>query len=66
MKIDKAIKIASKELNISEIKSSLLDAEILLSKAINKDRKFIILNSDKEINNQEYEYFKKFKSIFNS
>ncbi len=59
MKIDKAIKIASKELNRSEIKSSLLDAEILLSKVINKDRKFIILNSDKEINNQEYEYFKK-------
>ena len=59
MKIDKAIKIASKELNRSEIKSSLLDAEILLSKVINKDRKFIILNSDKEIDNQEYEYFKK-------
>ena len=59
MKIDTAISEASKELKNNNIKSFLLDCEILMSTAINKDREYVLLNLDKEININEYEYFKK-------
>ena len=58
MKIDTAISEASKELKNNNIKSFLLDCEILMSKAINKDREFVLLNLDKEINYYEHEYYK--------
>jgi release factor glutamine methyltransferase len=59
MKIEIAINKASKELKKNNIKSALLDSELLLSKVINKDREFIILNSEQNINEKDYCYFKK-------
>ena len=47
MNIFSALKKADKYLKINNIKSSRLDSEILLSKAINQDRKYIILNPKK-------------------
>ena len=55
--IKKAIKEASTILKINNIKSYLLDSEILMSKAIKKDRKFIILNSEKNLSEETKEYF---------
>ena len=49
MNLELAIKSASIELKRNKIKSPYLDSEILMSKAINKDREFIILNLKKEI-----------------
>ena len=59
MKIDIAIQQANVILKRNSIKSSLLDSEILISKAINKSREYIILNLHKEINKDDYLYFKK-------
>ena len=59
MKIDTAISEASKELKNNNIKSFLLDCEMLMSTAINKDREYVLLNLDKEIDINEYEYIKK-------
>ena len=49
MNIEIAIKNAFKELKKNNISSALLDSELLLSKVIKKDRKFILLNLDKEL-----------------
>jgi len=49
----KAIKILSK----LDMKNPILDSEILLSKAINKDRKHIILNSYEKINEKNLDNF---------
>ena len=43
MKLKLAIKEAFNELKKSNIKSALLDSEILISQAINKNREFISL-----------------------
>ena len=43
MNIQFALSEANKILAKNDIKSSKLDSEILLSKILNKDRKFIIL-----------------------
>ena len=59
MNLEKAIDIASTKLKKKKIKSSILDCEILMSKAINNSRKFIILNLKKEIKNSNYNHFKK-------
>ncbi|MDA9653389.1 peptide chain release factor N(5)-glutamine methyltransferase [Candidatus Pelagibacter sp.] len=59
MKLQTAIEKACKELKKNNIKSALLDSELLISKAINKNREFVILNSDKNINEKDYLYFKK-------
>ena len=59
MNFEKAIEIANKELKKNKIKSSVLDCEILMSKAINNNREFIILNSKKEIKDNSYNHFKK-------
>ena len=59
MKIDIAIQQANVILKRNYIKSSLLDSEILISKAINKSREYIILNLHKEINKDDYLNFKK-------
>ena len=53
MNIEIAIKNACKELKKKDIRSALLDSELLLSKVIKKDRKFILLNPDKELNQNE-------------
>ena len=49
MKLETAIKYGCHKLKINNIESAVLDSEILLSKAINKSRKFMILNSNYEV-----------------
>ena len=49
MNIRQAILNAHKVLSKNQIKSAGIDCEILLSKVL-KDRKYVILNSDKELN----------------
>jgi len=59
MNIGKAINQASQILKRNEIKSFELDAEILMSQVIKKDRKYIILNPNMELSNKDlkdYEY----------
>ncbi len=58
MNIEIAIKNACKELKKNKINSALLDSELLLSKVIKKDRKFILLNLDKELNKSDQDRFK--------
>ena len=41
------------------ILSAQLDTEILMAKALGKNREYIILNHDKVLNNKDLEYFKK-------
>ena len=59
MNFETAINLATTELKKKKIKSCLLDCEILMSKVMNKNREFIILNSKKEIKNNLYNHFKK-------
>ena len=59
MKIETAIKQANTILKNNFIKSSLLDSELLISKAINKNREYIILNLDKEIKEDDYLNFQR-------
>ena len=59
MNLETAINIANKELKKKKIKSSILDCEILMSKAINNSREFVILNSKKKIKKNNYNHFKK-------
>ena len=57
MNIEIAIKEACKELKNNQIESALLDSELLLSTVIKKDRKFILLNPDKELDqNDQYNF----------
>ena len=62
MNIEIAIKNASLELKNNLIKSPLLDCELLMSKVLKKDKKFIILNSKKKLSNDLYGEFKKLVS----
>ena len=59
MNILTAINEASEVLKKNHIKSPKLDSEILLSKIIKKDRKYIILNSNKELKNNYFIMFNK-------
>ena len=59
MNIEIAIKNAFKELKKNNINSALLDSELLLSKVIKKDRKYISLNGNKNINEKELYFFEK-------
>ena len=59
MKIKKAIDSGFILLKKNDVKFPLLDSEILLSKAINKNREYIILNLHKKLKKDKYEYFKK-------
>ena len=59
MNFETAIYKASVELKKNNIKSHLLDSEILMSKAINRDREFVILNLDKDLKENSYQHFKK-------
>ena len=58
MNIVDAISSAKLKLNMHNIQSSKLDSEILLSAAIKKDRKFIILNPYYSIDKNSYNHFK--------
>ena len=57
MNIDTALKNASLDLKKKNIKSALLDSEILMSKVLNQDRSEIILNLNRQLNNQDYKLF---------
>ena len=58
MNLETAIYEAIKELKKKKIKSSILDCEILMSKAVNNSREFVILNSKKKIKKNNYNHFK--------
>ena len=58
MNIRQAILNAYKELIKNQIKSAGIDCEILLSKVLQKDRKYLILNLDKELNEKNISNFK--------
>ena len=58
MKILTALNEGQDKLKKNDIKSSMLDSEILISEALKKDRKFVILNPAKEIEESEYLNFK--------
>ena len=57
MRLEVVIKKASEKLKKNDIKSALLDSELLLSNVINKSREFIILNSKHNISKTDYHYF---------
>jgi len=59
MNIEEAIKIANYTLKRNKIKSHRLDSEILISKTIQKDRNFVILNLKQKINGNSFKFFKK-------
>ena len=59
MNIEEAIKEASQLLKRKKIKSALLDSEILMSKVLKKDRKFLIMNSRNEVVDKDYKNFRK-------
>ena len=57
MNIQTALKNACLELQKNKISSALLDSELLLSKVIKKDRKFILLNPDKKLDKKDQKSF---------
>ncbi len=57
MNIQNAVQKAQLFLKERNIKTPVLDSQILMSEAINKEKEFIILNFDKEISNKSLEYF---------
>ena len=57
MDIQSALKKGQSILMDNNIMSAKLDSEILMSQAIRKNRKFIILNLHKEIKKRELDYF---------
>jgi release factor glutamine methyltransferase len=59
MNIQTAVQKAQQFLKEKNIKNPVLDSQILMSEAIKKEKKFIILNFDKEISNKSLEYFNK-------
>ena len=59
MNINSVINEAKLILKENLIKTAQLDSEILLAKAIKKDRQFIILNQKNSVKKESYCYFKK-------
>ena len=49
MNIERAIQDAYQKLKNNNIKSAMLDSELLMANVINKSREFIILNLNKSI-----------------
>ena len=58
MRVQKIINEAFLILEKNKIKSALLDCEILMSLVLKKNRKFIILNPNHEINEKNFLHFK--------
>ncbi len=59
MNIQDLICQGSKILRQHKIASHLIDSEILMSKVIRKDRSYLILNSNKELDKENSDYYKK-------
>ena len=57
MKLETAIYDAYQKLKNNDIKSAMLDSELLMSNAINESREFIILNLDKTICTKDFDNF---------
>ena len=57
MDIETALKKGQLILKDNKIKSAELDSEILMSQAIRKDKKYIILNYNKKIKKEDLKYF---------
>ena len=57
MNINSAILNATKMLKAKKIKTAFLDSEILMSKAIKKDKKYLFVNPDKKINSKNLKFF---------
>ena len=58
MNINTAIQNAFLDLKKKNIKSALLDCEILMSKALSQHRSKVILNSDRQLKNKDYKVFR--------
>ncbi len=58
MNIQVAITEGAKILKNKLIKNPFLDSELLMSKVIKKDKKYLLLNHDQEIQNDDLKYFK--------
>ena len=61
MNIQLAIKDGINILIDKNINTAKLDAEILMAKALKKDRKYIILNDNNDLNGKILNYFYKFR-----
>ena len=59
MNIQEAINLAAISLKDSNVKTPYLDSELILSKVIKKDRKYILLNYKKRVNKNDLIDFKK-------
>jgi release factor glutamine methyltransferase len=59
MNIQSAVIEGTNILKDKSILSAQLDTEILMAKALDKNREYIILNHDKVLNIENLEYFKK-------
>ena len=59
MNIHSAVTEGANILKRKNIKSALLDSEILMAKAIGKDRKYLILNNFKNLKDKNLKYFQK-------
>ena len=57
MKLESAIYNAYQKLKNNNIRSALLDSELLMAKVIKKSREYIILNSNEDINKKDYDNF---------
>ena len=58
MNINTAIHNAFLDLKKNNIKSALLDSEILMSKVLSQHRSKVILNSDRQLKNKDYKVFR--------
>ena len=58
MNIRSAVTEGTNVLKDKSILSAQLDTEILMAKALDKNREYIILNHDKVLNIENLEYFK--------
>ena len=59
MNIHTAIRKAAKILKDKSFLTANLDSEILMARALNKDRKYILLNSLQKISDKDYNFYKK-------
>ena len=59
MNIQEAINLAAILLKDSNVKTPYLDSELILSKVIKKDRKYMLLNYKKRVNKNDLIDFKK-------
>ncbi len=59
MKIHSAIEKGTKILRNNLILNPCLDSEILMTKVINKNREYILLNYDQYISKKDYDYFQR-------